>query len=331
MSINSISRAPVSLPTPATQTQAPVARQTGAVETQATPKSNPIQELLKSDSFGGEGGLEKLTKGLEQITQTLNKVMEMLGGEGAAQAPGQGAGCGSGGGSVPEGAVRELGGEAPAAAAGAPAAPAPAAAAPAAGGEAAPAGEVAKAGASKSASKNGNTMEFTNAGTKPMEIKFTPNAGGQEIESLTLQPGESMTKEFPEGWSGNFRSAAGDGTAATLGEVAFNGGSDNTYYDVSYIEGNNASMTIAPESGGRGSGTMDNLAKGAPEAIQAKNADGSVYGIKKTTTSDVQDQAVVDYYRKNVGEAEGYVVPKDDASTLGTADKHLTVHLKDVF
>jgi len=25
------------------------------------------------------------------------------------------------------------------------------------------------------------------------------------------------------------------------------------------------------------------------------------------------------------------VVPKDDASTLGTADKHLSVHLKDVF
>ena len=181
------------------------------------------------------------------------------------------------------------------------------------------------------ANPNANTMDFTNDGTKPMEIKFTPNAGGQPIDSITLQPGESMTKEFPDGWSGNFRSSSGDGAAATLGEVAFNGGSNNTYYDVSYIEGNNASMTIAPESGGRVSGTMDNLVANAPDSIKAKDGSGNAYGIKKTTTSDVQDQSVVDYYRKNVGEGQGYVVPKDDASTLGTSDKHLTVHLKDVF
>lgn len=327
MSINSINRGPVSLPALPQLQHAPTP---AAVESPAAPpQANPIQQLLNSDGFG-EGGLEQLTKGLEQMVQTLSKVAELLGAQGAqgAQAPG------AAGGMPAESAVPDLGGEAPVGAAPqAPVAPsAPqGAAAPAAPTEAGATAPTAKAGASKSDPKVGNTMEFKNDGTKPMEIKFTPNAGGQEIESLTLQPGESMTKQFPEGWTGNFRSTAGDGAAATLGEVAFNGGGNNTYYDVSYIEGNNAAMTIAPESGGRVSGTLDNLAAGAPESIQAKNADGSVYGIKKTTHAEVQDQSVVDYYRKNVGEAQGYVVPKDDASTLGTSDTHLKVTLKDVF
>jgi hypothetical protein len=52
--------------------------------------------------------------------------------------------------------------------------------------------------------------------------------------------------------------------------------------------------------------------------------------IKKTTTSNVQDPQVVDYFRKQVGADQGYVIPTDDASTLGTSDTHLNVHLKNV-
>ncbi|WP_225409306.1 glycoside hydrolase 64/thaumatin family protein [Stigmatella hybrida] len=304
MSISSLSRSPASIPaysnTQGNAPVAPLAEQGFGLKSLSTPQSNPLQKLLQSDSFESGSPLASLGKQFEQINQLLTKAMELLGG-------GQAGGIGGAGGGVPE-----LGGTPPAA-------PANAAA------------PVAPANASKNASKTGNTMEFTNDGTKPMEIKFTPNAGGQEIEGLTLQPGESITKEFPSGWSGNFRSTAGDGAAATLGEVAFNGGGNQTYYDVSYIEGNNASMTITPESGGRVSGTLDNLAELAPDSIKAKNADGSVYGVKKTTTSDVQDASVVDFYRKHVGADQGYVIPKDDASTLGTGDTHLSVHLKDVF
>jgi hypothetical protein len=323
MSLAPLSRSPVSVPSYSnTQKASPAASpatQGSGLEALSAPQSNPLQKLLQTDSFDSGNTLAALSKGMEQISQLLNKAMELLGGP---QAGGTGGSEGLGGVGGPQGlggvggpqgldgGVPELGGPAPTA-------PAADAAAP--------------AGASKNASKSGNTMDFTNDGTQPMEIQFTPNAGGQEIEPLTLQPGESVTKEFPQGWSGNFRSTAGDGSAATLGEVAFNGGGNQTYYDVSYIEGNNASMTIAPESGGRVSGTMDNLAAGAPDSIKAKNADGSAYGIKKTTTSDVQDAAVVDYYRQHVGADQGYVVPKDDASTLGTGDTHLSVHLKDVF
>ncbi|SES92759.1 hypothetical protein [Stigmatella erecta] len=327
MSISSLSRSPASIPaysnTQGNAPVAPLAEQGFGLKSLSTPQNNPLQKLLQSDSFESGSPLAALGKQFEQINQLLNRAMELLGGAQAGGPGGAGGVQGLGGG---ECGVPELGGTPSA-----PAAPANAAAPAAPAAPANAAAPVAPANGSKNASKTGNTMEFTNDGTKPMEIKFTPNAGGQEIEGLTLQPGESITKEFPDGWSGNFRSTAGDGAAATLGEVAFNGGGNQTYYDVSYIEGNNASMTITPESGGRVSGTLDNLAELAPDSIKAKNADGSAYGVKKTTTSDVQDAAVVDFYRKHVGADQGYVVPKDDASTLGTGDTHLSVHLKDVF
>ncbi|WP_254623919.1 hypothetical protein [Myxococcus sp. CA033] len=178
--------------------------------------------------------------------------------------------------------------------------------------------------------KDGNTLTLNNDGDKPMTVNFTPNAGEKAVDSVTLQPGESRTVKFPEGWSGNFRSDAGDGKNATLGEVKFNGGMGQTYYDVSYIEGHNTSMTMQPESGGRKSGTLDNLLSSAPDAVKAKGPDGSAYGIKKTTTSDVQDSSVVDFFRKHVGADQGYVIPKDDASTLGSGDSNLVVHLKNL-
>lgn len=175
-----------------------------------------------------------------------------------------------------------------------------------------------------------NSLTFENKGDKPMTIAFTPNADGSaRPDDLTLQPGETKTQNFEANWSGNFRSTAGDGANATLGEVKFDGGSGQTYYDVSYIEGNNAAMTIGPAKGdGRVSGTLDDLVSNAPDGIKAKDADGNVYGLKKSTTSNQQDAAVVDYYRQHVAADKGYVIPSDDASTLGSSTKNLKVELK---
>ncbi|KAB0550641.1 thaumatin family protein [Pseudomonas argentinensis] len=175
----------------------------------------------------------------------------------------------------------------------------------------------------------GNSLTFVNEGDTPLTIEFTANAGQAGIPSITLQPGETLAQGFPTGWSGNFRSTAGDGAHVTLGEVAFNGGVDGnqTFYDVSYIEGNNARMTIEPSEGGAKSGTLDDIVSDAPDAIKARDEQGNVYGLKKTTTSEVFDDPVIDYYRDAVGEGEGYVVPKDDISTLGTGSNSLTVRV----
>lgn len=255
-----------------------------------------LRRMIGSDGFDSprglkqEGGLEEVARVFARIAEVLSQSARLLGGAGGA------------------------GPQAPAV--------------PAAKG--APVSEAQSVGAPGNAPKAGNTLTFTNDGTKPMNIQFTPNAGEKAVDPLTLAPGETRTVAFPQGWSGNFRSTEGDGKAATLGEVKFNGGGNQTYYDVSYIEGLNAGMTIQPEQGGRKSGTVENLLASAPEAIKAKDANGAAYGLKKTTTSNVQDPQVVDYFRTKVGADEGYVIPTDDASTLGTSDTHLQVRLKNL-
>ncbi|RKG90532.1 hypothetical protein [Corallococcus terminator] len=325
-------------------------------------KGGALQGLLQQDGFdavGGaaKGGMEKLGQML--ALQVLGELSKILGGEGLGGAQGpQGASGNTGvvgpngsqmglgadsfdGGGVPdlgaEGA--DFGGEQPAAlpqpqqeAVAGDAAPAPVqtpAPAPAAQKEPAVAGPQG-ASQSQGASKGKNTMTLVNDGTTPMKVNFTPNAGDKAVDSVTLKPGETQTVQFPDGWSGNFRSDAGDGKNATLGEVKFDGGHGNTYYDVSYIEGHNASMTMQPESGGRLSGTMKNLLDSAPDSVKAKGTDGQAYGIKKSTTSNVQDSEVVDFFRKHVGADQGYVIPTDDASTLGSNDSNLVVHMKNL-
>ncbi len=312
--------APPSPPVSNSQTPSPV-------------EENPYQSLFSNDGFdpSGAGGTQDLSQQIQALMETVNQITELLGGEqGAGEEGVPELGGPSGGGPTPQQFSPPP--TTPSATTPPPTTP-PATTTPPPSapetqktqGPQAPKGNNPTGGA-------GNTMDFTNDGDKPMTVTFTTNPGQKQIPPMTIQPGETVRQEFPEGWSGNFRSDKGDGTAVTLGEVAFNGAGNQTFYDVSYIEGNNASMTIAPETGpGKTSGTLDNLVEGAPENILARDANGQVYGIKKTTTSEVRDPEIINYYRGKVGADEGYVDPKDDLSTLGTSDTHLEVHLKDVF
>ncbi|MCE9668555.1 hypothetical protein LY474_12100 [Myxococcus stipitatus] len=344
-------------------TQSPVASARSAAQAPqpAQARTAGLQGLLQKDGFDGPGrlaGAEGLQK-LAQLLSTLSELAHLLGGEGKAMGgAAQPGACGAPGpvnasaqgrsvsGPVGQGfgGVPTLGGEA-AKPVGSPmptAMNAPLPVSPVEGGVVARPGKAAaapglppvdakqKAAAPQGTKQDGNTLTLNNDGDKPMTVTFTPNAGEKQMPSITLQPGERNTVKFPEGWSGNFRSASGDGKNATLGEVKFGGGFGQTYYDVSYIEGHNAAMTMQPVSGGRKSGTLENLLASAPDAIKARGADGQTYGIKKSTTSNVQDPAVVDFFRKHVGADQGYVIPTDDASTLGSGDSNLVVHMKNL-
>ncbi|RKG68443.1 hypothetical protein D7V80_12500 [Corallococcus sp. CA054B] len=321
LSQSSVASSSFSPRTSATELSSPVSRPTAdAAKAKCGPGS--LQGMFQADGFDAPAGVGRKgalqggnpVEQLAQMVQMVNQLVDLLGGMNGAGAQ-QGA--------------------APAAAQAA--APAPAQAAPAAQGTPAPAAsqkDAAVAGpqsvGGSSAAKGKNTITLNNDGDKPMTVNFTPNAGEKAVDSVTLKPGESRTVQFPDNWSGNFRSDSGDGKNATLGEVKFDGGFGNTYYDVSYIEGHNTAMTIQPDGGGRLSGTMDNLLANAPDSVKAKGADGSAYGIKKSTTSNVQDPEVVDFFRKHVGADQGYVIPTDDASTLGSKDSNLVVHLKNL-
>ncbi|NOK10720.1 hypothetical protein [Corallococcus exercitus] len=266
-----------------------------------------LQGLFQADGFDGPGAGDPLAR-LREVVQMMTQLVQMLGAQG-------GAGAQQGGVPGAEGASKASSAQ------GGPAAVAPQ--------QEAPVSKAPSVGA-PGASKGKNTITLNNDGDKPMTVNFTPNAGEKAIDSVTLKPGESRTVQFPDNWSGNFRSDNGDGKNATLGEVKFDGGFGQTYYDVSYIEGHNAAMTMQAEGGGRLSGTMENLLDSAPDSVKAKGADGAAYGIKKSTTSNVQDPEVVDFFRKHVGADQGYVIPTDDASTLGSNNSNLVVHLKNL-
>lgn len=347
LSKSSVASSSFSPRTSATEFSRQVAHPAGVTADQVSTKGGPgsLQGMFQADGFDAPAGVGK--KGalqganpmeqLAEMVQMLKQLVDMLGtmnGAGAQQAAAPGmegaaaggadAGAGTGAGGAPQ---APAGAQAPAAAQAAPAAQgAPAPAAPT---QEAPVSGPQSVGAPASA-KGKNTITLSNDGNKPMTVNFTPNAGEKAIDPVTLQPGETKTVQFPDNWSGNFRSDKGDGKNATLGEVKFDGGFGNTYYDVSYIEGHNTAMTIQPDGGGRLSGTMENLLASAPDSVKAKGADGSAYGIKKSTTSNVQDPEVVDFFRKHVGADQGYVIPTDDLSTLGTSDTHLDVHIKDL-
>lgn len=339
MALSPLSRSSFSLPSTlsTSSTQAASTPSRALSGRQGAQQSNALQKMLMSDGFdspmgmGGTkaAGVEATVRMLSQVAELLAQSVKMLGSElGTGSQPVSGvSGAQQSGMAGGQSAVPDLG-AAPSAPTGT--APSTSANTPA---SAAPSDKVAapeNVSPSQGGPKGARSMTFTNDGTSPMTIQFTPNAGEKAVDSVTLKPGETRTVDFPENWSGNFRSTAGDGKAATLGEVKFNGGGNQTYYDVSYIEGNNAAMTIQPESGGRKSGTLDNLLASAPDSIKAKDGSGNAYGIKKSTTSNVQDGSVVDYYRTKVGADQGYVIPTDDASTLGSGDSHLSVHLKNL-
>lgn len=352
LSKSSVASSSFSPRTSAPELSSAVARPSAVTADAVKGKNGPgsLQGMFQADGFDGAAGVGKAANPMAQLAemvQMLKQLVDMLGGMNGAGAQ-QGAAPGIEGAAGGTGAAGNAGAGAATGAGASGAQQAPAveqAAAPAAADAAAPAAQGAPAPAApkqeapvsgpqsvgaQGAAKGKNTITLNNDGDKPMTVNFTPNAGEKAIDSVTLKPGESKTVQFPDNWSGNFRSDNGDGKNATLGEVKFDGGFGNTYYDVSYIEGHNTAMTIQPDGGGRLSGTMENLLDSAPDSVKAKGADGSAYGIKKSTTSNVQDPEVVDFFRKHVGADQGYVIPTDDASTLGSNTSNLVVHLKDL-
>lgn len=68
-------------------------------------------------------------------------------------------------------------------------------------------------------------------------VSFTPNAGYEQLPSVTVNNKENKTVTFPDNWIGNYW-AVEEGQANTpgmLGEVNFNGWIGLTYFDVSAI------------------------------------------------------------------------------------------------
>lgn len=82
-----------------------------------------------------------------------------------------------------------------------------------------------------------NTVTFKSLDKTDRTIIFTPNAGKPEIPSVKVAAGDDLTVDFPHGWIGNWYSVSegAPDIPGMLGEVAFNGWNDITFFDVSAI------------------------------------------------------------------------------------------------
>lgn len=171
---------------------------------------------------------------------------------------------------------------------------------------------------------NERKVSFVNDGTEPMHLKFTPNAGEAPIPDIIVPPGQGVTVQFPEGWSGNVRSTKGDGPA-TLLELTFD--PDKTWANVSHIDGSNAGITIQNPGDPVKTGIMKNLLENAPEHLLLRDENGKPYGIKPSTVNNITNQEVVDYLAGKIPVGYGYKYPTDDLSTTAFPSSNLVVHM----
>ncbi|OTA67819.1 DNase1 protein, partial [Hypoxylon sp. EC38] len=84
---------------------------------------------------------------------------------------------------------------------------------------------------------NANSITFINQDDTTREVIFTPSAGYQAIDTITIEGNKQVKVDIPISWVGNAY-AVTEGAAkipGMLAEVTFQGWNDFTYFDVSAI------------------------------------------------------------------------------------------------
>ncbi|KAL8306354.1 hypothetical protein RB597_003108 [Gaeumannomyces tritici] len=82
-----------------------------------------------------------------------------------------------------------------------------------------------------------NKIIFKSIDNVNRTVYFTPNAGLETIEAVEVPANSTVNVTIPHAWIGNYYSVSEgkDKKPGMLGEVAFNGWNDLTYFDVSAI------------------------------------------------------------------------------------------------
>ncbi|KAL0943999.1 DNase1 protein [Colletotrichum truncatum] len=83
----------------------------------------------------------------------------------------------------------------------------------------------------------GNTITFQSLDEVDRTIYFVANAGLEKLEAVEIPGKANLTVDIPQAWIGNWYSISKgqENIPGMLGEVAFNGWNDLTYFDVSAI------------------------------------------------------------------------------------------------
>ncbi|RYF12788.1 MAG: hypothetical protein EOO40_00345 [Deltaproteobacteria bacterium] len=177
-----------------------------------------------------------------------------------------------------------------------------------------------------------NAMAIVWRGTTPMTFNFYADVAafqpqfGDAFKTVTLQPNSYQTVTLPQGFSGRLQKMTGRvEEPATWAEVTFNGWKDLTFFDVSYIRGNNGPCVMKMVDNSAISGTQEDFYSQVPADARGVSSTGQPY-IKDTEGFDGSLKSdLINFYRQHVPTNTGYVRNFDDASSKGSASKHMVV------
>ncbi|KAF7728371.1 hypothetical protein EC973_006179 [Apophysomyces ossiformis] len=179
---------------------------------------------------------------------------------------------------------------------------------------------LAVAGVSTAAPAGGVPITVKNSCSYPIEVKQLSNGGGGSAAS-TLAGGASTTIDVPSNWGGRIwghKEGAESPNAASLAEFLLRNPSDGSdYYDVSFVDGYNLPMSIAP-NGQSGSGYICGTPSCSslptcPNGSEVKDSDGNVVGCQ----SSCRDCVTSDYASKVTAACpDVYAFSTDDTTSM---------------
>lgn len=150
---------------------------------------------------------------------------------------------------------------------------------------------------------------------------------GDAYKSITLQPGTYQTVTLPNNFSGRVQKMTGHvDEPATWAEVTFSGWKDLTFFDVSYIRGNNGAMVMKMADNSAIAGTQEDLMSEAPADTKGVSSTGQPYlkateGFDGSLTLDL-----VEFYRDKIPTSLGYVRNFDDTATKASPCKQMIIN-----
>ncbi|KAI8878419.1 Osmotin, thaumatin-like protein [Backusella circina FSU 941] len=155
---------------------------------------------------------------------------------------------------------------------------------------------IALAGMSVMAAPSSVVITVKNSCSSSIQVNQLTN--DEAYGSSTMVAAGSSTKiSVSSKWGGRIWARQGcsgssdcqSGSPASLAEFLLNGGYNMDYYDISFVDGFNLPMTIAP-NGGSGSGYLCGTPKcttlpSCPSGLEDKDSNGKVIGCKSPCTA----------------------------------------------
>jgi hypothetical protein len=174
----------------------------------------------------------------------------------------------------------------------------------------------------------------TNKGSKSIKVGFFKNRGDfqpsfKADQTIDLAPKGHKTINLAGGWEGRVQKLSGaPADPATWAEIKFDASfMGMTFCDISLIRGYNGAMKFSSPDKSLRTGFTKDLYRGAPAKFKSKDSGGnSVLQPTQPYTGGTNNE-LVNYYRKQISNKDGYLLPNDHGSAHGTKSKKINLDI----